>query len=129
MQPAGWHGVDGPVPSAVHQPSGRVLAERLEVADNFFTRGLGLMFRRRFEAGQGLWITSCNGIHMFFMNFPIDAVFLDKARRVMKTYRRLPRWVGLVPLVWGADSVLELPAGTVDGLDLKQGDEVLITGS
>jgi uncharacterized membrane protein (UPF0127 family) len=115
------------VASAVHQASGRVLAERLQVADNFFTRGLGLMFRRRFEPGQGLWITACNGIHMFFMNFPIDAVFLDKQQRVVKTYRRLPRWIGLVPLVWGADSVLELPAGTVDGLELKKGDEVLIT--
>jgi uncharacterized membrane protein (UPF0127 family) len=115
------------VASAVHQASGQVLAERLQVADNFFTRGLGLMFRRRFEPGQGLWITGCNGIHMFFMNFPIDAVFLDKQRRVVKTYRRLPRWIGLVPLVWGADSVLELPAGTVDGLALKKGDEVLIT--
>jgi uncharacterized membrane protein (UPF0127 family) len=112
--------------NAVHQPSGRVLAERLDIADNFFTRLLGLMFRRRLEAGHGLWITACNGIHMLFMNFPIDAVFLDKQKRVVKTYRRLPQWIGLVPLVWGADSVLELPAGTVDGLDLKKGDEVLI---
>ena len=55
------------------------------------------------------------------------AVFLDRQRRVVKTYRRLPRWIGLVPLVWGADSVLELPAGTADGLDLKKGDEVLIS--
>ena len=115
------------VRKAVHQASGRVLAQRLEIADNFFSRGLGLMFRRRLDAGQGLWITSCNGIHMFFMRFPIDAVFLDKQRRVVKTYRRLPRWIGLVPLVWGADSVLELPAGTADGLELKKGDEVMIT--
>src|SRR5438105_15949119 len=123
---AAWPGAVRGVRKAVHQASGRVLAERLEVADNFFSRGLGLMFRRRFEAGQGLWITSCNGIHMFFMSFPIDAVFLDRQRRVVKTYRGLPRWIGLVPLVWGADSVVELPAGTIDGLPLERGEQLLI---
>jgi len=112
--------------SLVHERSGRVLADRLEVADNFFTRGLGLMFRRRFEPGQALWLTGTNGIHMFFMAFPIDAVFLDRQKRVVKVYRRLARWTGMAPLVWGADSVVELPAGSVDGLDLPRGEQLLI---
>jgi uncharacterized membrane protein (UPF0127 family) len=111
----------------VHAATGRVLADRLEIADSFFTRLLGLMFRRRLESGQGLWLTGTNGIHMFFMRFPIDAVFLDKRRRVVKVYRRLPRWVGMVPLVWGADSVVELPAGAVDSLDLRRGEQLEIT--
>ena len=125
MWPAAWPGV-GAVRKLVHAASGRVLADHVEVADNFFTRALGLMFRRRLPAGNGLWITSCNGIHMFFMSFPIDAVFLDRQRRVVKVYRGLPRWIGLVPLVWGADSVVELPAGTIDGLPLERGEQLLI---
>ncbi len=110
---------------AVHAPSGRVLADRLEVAASFLTRGVGLMFRRRLERGAGLWIDPNNGIHMFFMRFAIDAVFIDGRHRVVKAYPHLGRW-RMVPLVLGARSVLELPAGTLDGLALARGDQLEI---
>src|SRR5947209_17254794 len=96
----------------VHPASGRVLAERLEVPRTMFGRGLGLMFRRTLEPGTGMWIKT-NGIHMFFMRFAIDALFLDRQERVRKVYRSLKPW-RVVPLVWGAHGVAELPAGTLD---------------
>ena len=108
-----------------HTASGSVLADRLEVAGNFLSRGVGLMFRRSIAPGEGLWIDPCNGIHMFFMKFPIDAVFIDRQHRVVRVYPGLRRR-RVVPLVIGARSVLELPAGTVDGLDLKTGDRLEI---
>ena len=111
---------------AVHEKTGTVLAEALEVPRTMFGRGLGLMFRRSLPAGRGMWIVPCNGIHMMFMNFPIDAVFLDHGDRVKRVYRRLPRWWGIVPLEWGAHSVLELPPGSTDGMDLQKGDRILI---
>ena len=89
-----------------------------------FGRGVGLMFRRALAPGTGMWINPCNGIHMMFMTFPIDAVFLDKANRVKKVYRRLPAWYGVVWVEWGAHSVLELPPGSTAGIDLKNGDQV-----
>jgi uncharacterized membrane protein (UPF0127 family) len=107
----------------VHPRSGRVLADRAEVPRTPFGRGWGLMFRSRLEPGQGMWIAPCNGIHMFFMRFAIDAVFLDRGNRVLRTYPRLGRW-RMVPLVWGAHGVLELPSGTIDGLDLEKGEEL-----
>jgi uncharacterized membrane protein (UPF0127 family) len=111
------------VPSLLHEPSGAVLAQQLEIAANPITRGLGLMFRRRFERGRGLWISPCNGIHMFFMNFAIDAVFVDRELRVVKTYPSLGRW-RIVPLVLRAHSVFELPAGTLDGLAVERGHQL-----
>src|SRR6266581_6302619 len=83
-----------PGPRAVHAPSGKVLAEELEVPRSFMGRGVGLMFRLRLEAGRGMWIVPCNGIHMMFMRFPIDAVFLDSKERVKRVYPRLPAWWG-----------------------------------
>ena len=111
---------------AVHERSGKVLAESLEMPRTIFGRGLGLMFRKGLEPGRGMWINPCEGIHMLFMNFAIDAVFLDRHERVKKVYRRLPAWYGVVWYVWGAHSVLELPAGSTNDIDLQRGDQILI---
>ncbi len=104
---------------------GSVVAEPLEVATNFFARGLGLMGRSGLPENGGLLIHGCNGIHMMFMRFPIDAAFVDKKGTVLKTYERLLPWVGLVPLVFGADKVAELPVGTIRRYAIKAGDQLL----
>ena len=105
---------------------GTVVAEPLEVAKNFFARGLGLMGRSRLPENGGLLIHGCNGIHMMFMRFPIDAVFVDKKGVVVKTYERLLPWIGLVPLVWRADKVAELPVGTIQRHAIKAGDQLRV---
>jgi uncharacterized membrane protein (UPF0127 family) len=111
---------------AVHERTGNVLAEELEVERGFIGRTAGLMFRSRLDPGQGMWINPCNGIHMMFMKFPIDAVFLDRKERVKKVYRKLPAWWGVVWFVWGAESVLELPPGSTASIDLRSGDQILL---
>jgi len=58
----------------------KVLAEDLEVATSSSRSTAGLMFRRTLEPGRGLWLNPCNGIHMMFMRFPIDAVFSRQQR-------------------------------------------------
>ena len=103
-----------------------MLADDLEMPRTMFGRGAGLMFRKKLEPGRGMWINPCNGIHMMFMNFPIDAVFLDRVERVKKVYRRLPAWYGVVWFEWGAHSVLELPAGSTSDVDLRRGDQIVI---
>lgn len=119
----------GPVSGAprrlVHPRSGAVLAERLRVPRTSVGRGLGLMFRRELPAGEGMWIMPCNGIHMFFMRFPIDAVFLDRRLRVVRVCAGLRPW-RVVPLVWRAHSVLELPEGTAAGVGLERGEALSI---
>ena len=87
------------------------------------------MGRAALPAGDGLFLTGTNGIHMFFMRFPIDAVFVGKAgsdgaRRVLSVHRRVRPWIGLVPLVRGADGVLELPVGRHRRQRDRPGDSV-----
>lgn len=105
---------------------GTVVAEPLEVARNFFSRGMGLMGRAGLPENGGLLIHSCNGIHMMFMRFPIDAVFVDKSGSVLRTYERLLPWVGMVPFVHRADKVAELPVGAIRRHGIKRGDRLTV---
>ena len=106
---------------------GTVLATDVESADSLWAKFKGLMGRPSLAAGTGLWLPESNGIHMMFMRFPIDALFVgrpdaDRARPVLSVHRALPAWRGLVPLVRGAHGVLELPAGTIDASGTAVGD-------
>ena len=110
---------------------GTVLAERLETAASLWSRFMGLMGRPALPAGDGLWLPASNGIHMMFMRFPIDAVFVSKpdadgVRRVRSVHRGLRAWTGIVPLVRGSDGVLELPVGTIEASGTAVGDRVEI---
>jgi uncharacterized protein len=114
---------------ATNDGRGTVIAERLELAESLWARFLGLMGRAAIRPGDGLWLAGTNGIHMFFMRFPIDAVFLGKRRpdglREVRAIRTgLRPWTGLVPLVRGADGVLELPVGAVAASGTAVGDLV-----
>ncbi len=60
---------------------------------------------------------------MMFMRFAIDAVFVDRARRVVKVSERLRPWV-IAVVARSGDEVLELPAGTVAQTHTQVGDEL-----
>jgi uncharacterized membrane protein (UPF0127 family) len=92
----------------------------IKKADTFSTRLKGLMFRKQPLYKEGLWIIPCNSIHMCFMFFPIDAVFLDKQMRVVHLVHNLQPW-RLVTPVSGAYSVIELPAGMIRKMQLAIG--------
>jgi uncharacterized membrane protein (UPF0127 family) len=110
---------------------GTVLAESVEHATGLWAKFKGLMGRPSLAAGSALWLPGSNGIHMMFMRFPIDAVFLGDpdiagARPVVSVHERLPAWRGLVPLVRGAHGVLELPIGTVAATGTAIGDRIAL---
>jgi uncharacterized protein len=116
---------------ARNETRGTVLATKIEHGVSFWARFMGLMGRAELAAGQALWLPG-NGIHMFFMRFPIDAVFLakpspDGSRRVVSVHRAVRPWVGIVPFVRGAHGVLELPVGAVDASGTVPGDLLRLT--
>ena len=132
-----------PRPAAArNETRGTVLAEHVEVGSSIWAKFWGLMGRPPLAAGSALWLPGENGIHMFFMRFPIDAVFVGHpdggdegrggdpgrsgARAVVALHRNLRPWGGIVPLVRGANGVLELPAGTIDATGTQPGDVIFI---
>jgi uncharacterized membrane protein (UPF0127 family) len=88
---------------------GVVVCERCERADSMLARMRGLLGRSALEPGEGLLIPKASSIHMFFMRFPIDAVFLDRELRVRRVVADLRPW--RVAFGRGARSCLELAAG------------------
>lgn len=105
---------------AKNSRSGAVVASRVVFAQTFASRAVGLMGRKSMESGEGLWIEPCSSIHTCFMRFPIDVLFLDEGRSVVRVIDRLKPW-RFSPIVWKAKSVLELKGGSLQG-SVRPGD-------
>lgn len=108
-----------------------VLAERLENGASLWAKFMGLMGRSSLPSGNGLWLPGENGIHMMFMRFAIDCVFLappheEGRRRVLSVNPAVKPWRGVIWRVAGAKGVLELPVGTIDVSGTAVGDEISI---
>ena len=90
---------------------------RVQVADNFLQRLRGLMLRSpaSLPLGTGLLIAPCNSIHMMFMRFAIDVVYLAEDYTVVKTVKNVRPWLGISACFKkGTWAVLELPIGSIE---------------
>jgi len=110
---------------------GTAVADPLELGESFWARFRGLMGRTPLPQGAGLWLPGSPSIHMLFMRFPIDCVFLgaegsDGSRRVVGLRRALRPWTGVVWWVRGGAGVIELPVGAIDASGTEMGDAVTI---
>lgn len=100
-----------------------VLLSRLELATTFWTRFLGLQFRRELARDSGLLLRPCSSLHTCFMRFPIDVVMLDASGVVLTVRRDLRPWRVLV-CVPGTHAVIETAA---NACEVQAGDKLLIT--
>ena len=96
---------------------------KIKVAKNFFSRLKGLIGKNYLPHGEGLLIAPCQSIHMCFMKFSIDAIFIDKNFVVKKISPNLKTWTGFA-ICFGAWGVVEVMAGEVARLNLKVGDKL-----
>ena len=101
----------------------RAISVEVETARSWWARFKGLMLRAPLDEGRGLYLEKTNSIHMCFMRFAIDAVYLDDARRILKIAPHLLPWLGL-SCCRGAWGCLELPAGAAARLGLAVGERL-----
>lgn len=111
--------------AVVRKEDGRVVCARCVVADSVRTRTRGLLGRDRLEEDEGILLQPGGSIHMFFMRFPIDAVFLDRDLRVLRVAASLRPW--RMASKRGARAVLELPAGRCARVGVTVGDRLVVT--
>jgi uncharacterized protein len=100
--------------------TGEAVCPRCAVAGTAWTRMRGLLGRDGLAEDEGLLIEPAPSVHMFFMRFAIDVVFLDKNRRIVGLAHTLRPW--RVAGARKAVAALELPAGTALKHRLELGD-------
>jgi uncharacterized membrane protein (UPF0127 family) len=103
-----------------------VIGDNIGIADNFFTRFRGLMLKKSLPENTGLMIYPCNSIHMFFMYFPLDILFVDKNDNIVDYLENFE--INKVSKIYSkARYVVELPAGTIKSKNIQKNQKILIT--
>lgn len=109
--------------AVINVHNGAVLATRAQLASGFCSRLVGLLGRAALEEGEALILRPCNSVHMFFMRFPIDVLFLNRRGRVVGLAWNLPP--GAVSRIYpDAFQAVELPAGTLGKTGTSVGDVI-----
>ena len=99
-----------------------VIVQKLELAEGFVSRAMGLLGRKSLEPDTGLWIRPCSDIHTWFMQFDFDAVFVDSKLIVQSVHPNLKPWKFVFQRK--AKSVFELPDGQVQKSNIEVGDQL-----
>lgn len=101
------------------------LLTRARVADDAWSRGVGLIGTRQLAAGEGLVIYPCSSVHTFFMRMPIDVVYLSRTGQVIDVDRGLKPW-RIGKLHRRVHYVIETASGVADRV--QPGDVLRISG-
>jgi uncharacterized protein len=130
----------------VRERDGAVVADELEVADSFVRRLFGLMGRRALPTGRGLWLEPCTSIHMMFVPFSIDVLFVRRSAEAPLGPGARAEVVGVSPRVWpwvglawcrrgssgvqpGVTGAVEVQAGRAGSLAVMPGDVLAVEGA
>ena len=115
----------------VNLTTGKLLASEVELADTFWRRFRGLMLRGKFQQGKALLFEfpkpGRRSVHMWFVRFSIDLVYLDSSFRVVELRAQLKPWRFYRPRAT-VSYLIELPAGTISRARVEVGHEISLEG-
>ena len=109
----------------VNETKNVVISENCGLANKLGSRIQGLIGRKELKPDEGLLITGCRSIHMFFMRFPICAIFINKKGKVVKILDNFKTW-RISGIYFGADRVIELPPWKAKETGTEVGDIIKI---
>jgi len=91
------------------------------MADTALSRMVGLLNQKTIGEDEALVITQCRSIHMFFMRFAIDVIFLDRQKRVVGLVKGI-RPFRISPYFFKAFYAVEGAPGMIAGSGTQVGD-------
>ena len=105
----------------LNQTRSTLLISQVQIADTFLLRLRGLLGSKPLNEGEGLVLVGEKSIHTFFMDFPIDVVYVNKNYEIIRVQENMVPY-RLGPLVFGSAYVLEMPVETIARTNTKVGD-------
>jgi len=104
-----------------------LIAINVTIADSFLSRQVGLLRHACLSPDEAMIITQCRQIHMFFMKFAIDVIFVDAKDRVTGLVKAI-RPFRMSPYFWRARYVIECHPGVIDASKTEKGDMIWVEG-
>ena len=102
---------------------GNTISENGYITTSFLERLKGLLGKKELKENECLIISPCNSIHMFFMKFEIDVLFIDKNNKVCHLINEFKPWK-ISKVIKESKYVIELKSKTIASKNIKLGDEV-----
>lgn len=120
-----WKNVQGSK-MITNRTRNKVISREILLCNKLWSSMKGLMFRKELQENQCLLIDlhkdTNASIHMFFVNFPIDIIWLNSEKRVVDFARNVqPNTPYKAPSKF-ARYILELPEKTLDKNPVSIGD-------
>ncbi|UCD03045.1 MAG: DUF192 domain-containing protein [Candidatus Aenigmatarchaeota archaeon] len=120
----------------VRSANGKIVTEDTQVARNFFSKTLGLMFRRRLDEKSGLLLEfgkeskDLYSVWMLGMFFPIDIIFINAEREITDIHENASP-LSLNPVTWKVYRptkpvkwILEVVAGRAGRAGISAGERL-----
>jgi uncharacterized membrane protein (UPF0127 family) len=100
-----------------------LISDKIKIAEGFFSKLFGLIFKKVLSDSEGLLFENCNSIHTLGMKYCIDAAFLNKSNEVIAIFCSLKPF-RFTSFIKDASKVLELKSGFTKSIHLKVGDKL-----
>jgi len=104
--------------------NGILIASKVDIAKNFRSKTLGLMFRKNIPKDYALLFMfkepEIVGVHMLFMRFSIDVIFLDMDKKIIEAAVLRP-WIGYKQ-VKRVKYFIEMKQNTIERYGMKTGN-------
>ena len=113
--------------SILNTSKSTVIDQSGAVADTFLSRMIGLLSRKSLSVDEALVITRCNSIHMLFMRFSIDVIFVDKSDCVVGLVERIKPF-RLSPIFFQSQYAIEVSEGVIGQTKTAVGDQIEVKG-
>lgn len=107
----------------ISEKDGTIIADQVILADTFFSRFVGWMFKQSVHNMEAILLEPCNSIHTFFMRNSIDVIFLDKDNLVIYLKKEMVPY-SFTPIFKNACKVIEFKLGTISHFNICAGDKI-----